>query len=112
MQTFENALKVAKEIFPNTLISDEIINRLPEAIKTLTEREQCVIQKCIDGMSYDKIGQQLTNYIRPCDGISTQSTIDIYYTALRKLRTKSRRCVWSSEMDADEWIRKKMYGLK
>lgn len=100
-------LRLLKAVFCE--VTDDIEKCVPfveDAISTLDEREQCVLQKRFSGMSLEATGKELLNLggHAACDGISKERVRQIEVKALRKLRYPSRRKILRGEWTALQMI--------
>jgi len=100
-------LRLLKAVFCE--VTDDIEKCVPfveDAISTLDEREQCVLQKRFSGMSLEATGKELLNLggHAACDGISKERVRQIEAKALRKLRYPSRIKILRGEWTALQMI--------
>jgi len=103
-------IKIIREIFEGAHVDDALISRFFIVIKTLDEREQCILEKRMAGITLEKIGREIINLgikRNPCDGLSKERVRQIYRQAIRKLRNPSRKDVWSLKITPEEWFRRK-----
>lgn len=102
-------LKLLKKVFP---MAQEIelsifLPFVDEAISSLDEREQCVLQKRFSGFTLRETGKQIANLsgqVDPGEGIVAERVRSIEAKALRKLRHPRTRKVFNGEKTAKEKI--------
>lgn len=80
-----------------------------EAISTLDEREQCVLQKRFSGMTLKATGKTIVNLSgrkSPCEGVQGERVRQIEAKAFRKMKHPDRLKILRGEMTAAELIMK------
>ena len=102
-------IKLLKAIFQDEADEDVLKQYVPfvdEAISTLDERQQCVIQKRFGGETLRGIAPSIAKIlgVNPCDGISAERVRQIEYKALKLLRQPSRKKILRGEISASDFI--------
>ena len=101
-------VKLLRQIFPNEDESflEQCVPFVEEAISTLDERQQCVLQKKFSGETLRAIAPAIAKVCggKPCDGISVTRVKQIGNRALRLLQQPDRIKILRGEIKASDFL--------